>query len=83
MLIPKVERTMTVEELLADVLSRQVLPLNPDQTLDSLPGWDSIMTVRLMIRLEERVGRELSDSELENIASIADVQALLSANAAP
>ena len=35
------------------------------------------MMVRLMLRLKEHAGRELSEAELESIAVVGDVQRLL------
>ena len=64
------------ENLLADILQRPVAA-SPATPLGDLPGWDSLMMVRLMLRLEEHAGRELSEAELESIAVVGDVQRLL------
>ena len=45
--------------------------------LKQIAGWDSVMMVRLMLRLEQRAGRELSEAELEAIVTVGDVARLL------
>ena len=64
-------------DLLADIVQRDILAVAPDIRLSDIPGWDSMIMVRLMLRLEEHLGREMSEAELASIATIADVQRLL------
>ena len=64
-------------DLLADILQKPVVAAGPATPLGDIPGWDSLMMVRLMLRLEEHAGRELSEAELESIAVVGDVQRLL------
>jgi len=45
--------------------------------LQALEGWDSIMAVRLIIRLEGVLGRELDEDEIDGLRSIGDVETLL------
>jgi acyl carrier protein len=44
-----------------------------------IDGWDSLKGVRLVLRLEEIVGRELSESDIEKLQSVDDVDRLLKA----
>ncbi len=47
--------------------------------LANIDGWDSLKGVRLVLRLEEIVGRELSEEDIEKLQSVADVDRLLNA----
>jgi acyl carrier protein len=54
------------------------LPLIPDSALlTEIDGWDSLSTVRLVLRLEEIIGRELAENDIENLKTIADVDSVL------
>ena len=70
---------MSISDLLSSVMQRPVSPLPSSTALAEIPGWDSIMMVRLMLSLEERLGRELTESEIEGVATIANVERLMSA----
>ncbi len=65
-----------LERMFSDIMQREVTGLSPQVRLVDVPGWDSIMMVRLMLKLEEMLDRELSDAELEGIDAVADVQRL-------
>ena len=69
---------MSAIELLSSVMQRPVSPLPASTALAEIPGWDSIMMVRLMLSLEERLGRELTEGEIEGVATIANVERLMS-----
>lgn len=64
------------ETFLSDILQREVSGLSPETPLRDIPGFDSIMMVRLMLKLEETLDRELTDRELEGIETMADVRLL-------
>ena len=68
---------LKASDLLGDILQRPIGAVALDGNLSVIAGWDSMMMVRLMLRLEEHLGREMSEAELESIATIADVQRLL------
>lgn len=70
---------MQATELIAEVL-RSSVPIPPgDTSLAELEGWDSLKGVRLVLRLEEIVGRELSEDDIERLQSVSDVERLLKA----
>lgn len=68
---------MNAQTLLSDVMQRPLPDLAPAEALGAIPGWDSLKMVRLMLRLEEHVGRELTEDELGSIATVGDVERLL------
>jgi acyl carrier protein len=69
---------LKVTDLLSSVMQRPVSPLPSATALAEIPGWDSIMMVRLMLSLEETLGRELTEREIEGVATIANVEQLMS-----
>jgi acyl carrier protein len=56
--------------------------LTEEQVLGEIPGWDSVAMVRLVVAIEERLDRQLSDSELESIETVADIEKLVTARRA-
>jgi acyl carrier protein len=66
-------------DLIRGVLNEQHLQLTEDLVLGDIAGWDSVTMVRLVVALEENLGRQLSDSELESIETVADVEKLVQA----
>jgi acyl carrier protein len=71
---------MQARELIAEVLRKEIaIPLD-NVLLAQLDGWDSLKGVRLVLRLEEIVGRELSESDIEKLQSIEDVDRFLKAD---
>jgi len=68
---------MNARELIAEVLRTSVpIPVD-DVLLAQIEGWDSLKGVRLVLRLEEIVGRELSEDDIEKLQSVDDVDRLL------
>lgn len=69
---------MRIDDLLGPILSagRQ---LRPDDSTETLPTWDSVKQVEVILAIEEAVGGDLSASEIDNIKSIADIIKLLRA----
>lgn len=67
-------------DLIRDVLNEESLQLTEDLVLGDIAGWDSVKMVRLVVALEERLGRQLADSELEGIETVADVEKLVKAS---
>jgi acyl carrier protein len=70
---------MQATELIAEVLRNSISISGSDIPLAELDGWDSLKGVRLVLRLEEIVGRELSEDEIERLQSVSDVERLLKA----
>ncbi len=70
---------MQASELIAEVLRSRVPVPDGDIPLAELDGWDSLKGVRLVLRLEEIVGRELSEDDIARLQSVSDVEQLLKA----
>lgn len=70
---------MRATDLLAEVLRSGVPVPDGDIPLAELQGWDSLKGVRLVLRLEEIVGRELSEDDIARLQSVRDVEQFLKA----
>jgi acyl carrier protein len=70
---------MHARELIAEVLRTSVPIPGDDVLLAQIEGWDSLKGVRLVLRLEEIVGRELSEDDIEKLQSVDDVDRFLKA----
>jgi acyl carrier protein len=73
------EEMMHARELITEVLRRSTLVSSDNVLLAHIEGWDSLKGVRLVLRLEEILGRELSESDIERLQSVGDVDRLLKA----
>jgi acyl carrier protein len=70
---------MHARELIEEVLRTNVsIPTN-DVLLARIEGWDSLKGVRLVLRLEEILGRELTEDDIDKLQSVEDVDRLLKA----
>lgn len=67
---------MDARKLISEITRRETLP-GEDEALNDVAGWDSLKGVRLVLRLEEIVGRQLSESEIESLLHVGDVGAIL------
>ena len=67
------------QDLISGVLNSPPPRLSEALALGDIPGWDSVAMVRLVVAIEERLGRELSDVELEGIETVGDVEIMLKA----
>lgn len=67
------------QDLISGVLNGPLPRLTEDLALGDIPGWDSVAMVRLVVAIEEKIGRQLSDQELEGIETVADVERLTKA----
>lgn len=70
---------MNARELISEVLRKNTMIPSGDILLAQLDGWDSLKGVRLVLRLEEIVGRELSEGDIETLQSVEDIDRLLKA----
>jgi acyl carrier protein len=70
-------RSMQARDLIAEVLRADVSIPRDNVLLANVEGWDSLKGVRLVLRLEEIVGRELSEDDIEKLQSVDDVDRLL------
>ena len=70
---------MEARLLIAEILKADNAILAPATPLSEIAGWDSLKMVRLVMRIEETIQRELNESELERLCTVSDVAQLLRA----
>jgi acyl carrier protein len=67
---------MNAASLVAE-LTQHAEPVSSDKVLADIPGWDSLVVVRLVVQLESALGRELEEAELEALERVSDIERLL------
>jgi acyl carrier protein len=63
---------MTVDELLQPILNTTV-PLQPNDSRETIPSWDSLAQINIISAVEDAIGEELSTAEVLSLKSVADV----------
>lgn len=66
-----------VRALMAGALGRDTSDIPNAGTLGEVPGWDSLGHMRLVLAMEERLGRQLTATEIVGLRSIADIVAIM------
>lgn len=69
--------------LLAEALAMPAAELPEDATLGRPRAWDSLGHMRLMLALEERLGRPLDPAVVVALASIDDIAAVMADGTLP
>jgi acyl carrier protein len=72
---------MDARMLIAEVIRKRSVACSDNTSLADIDGWDSLKGVRLVLRLEQIVGRELSEANIEGLQSVGDVERLLKSGA--
>lgn len=68
--------------LVAEALARPSQDVSPDGSIHTVPAWDSLGHVRVVLALEAAIGRPLPSHAIATLASVADIAVVL-AEAAP
>ena len=69
-------------EVVAGVLGCPVGDIGADAAVGSLPEWDSMAHVSIILAAEERLGRMLTSEEIASFVSVASLAAILARGAA-
>jgi acyl carrier protein len=72
---------MDARTLISEVIRKSSVTCSDNTSLADIDGWDSLKGVRLVLRLEQIVGRELSEADIEGLQSVGDVEHLLKSGA--
>ena len=72
---------MNARVLIAEIVRKPEVVCSDDTLLADIDGWDSLKGVRLVLRLQEIVRRELSEYDIETLQSINDVERFLRSDA--
>lgn len=70
---------MSARQLLAAALGCAEDDIAPDSAIGTLPLWDSLAHIKVVLSLEERLGRSLSTDEVLAITSLAAIEQMLGA----
>jgi acyl carrier protein len=68
------------KRLLAEATGAEAAFVPDDARIGSFERWDSLAHMRLVLSLEQRIGRELDPDEVVEIESLDDLRAILEAN---
>jgi acyl carrier protein len=63
--------------LVATALDLDLAEVGERGDLDSIPAWDSLGHMKVILALENALGRPLTSGELAGIRGVADIAALL------
>lgn len=66
-----------IEELVASVLGISAEQVTDDLGFNSIPEWDSLNHVNLMIALEERCGTEIDEERMVELIDVAAIRAFV------
>lgn len=67
--------------LVAEALNRPEGDIVPEGSIHSIPAWDSLGHVRVLLAIETAIGRPLSSDTVATVMSVADIAAILADNA--
>jgi acyl carrier protein len=65
--------------IVAAVLNRPAESVAPGDRVGSLPGWDSIAHLNIVLAVEAELGRQLTPEEITAIGTVADLAGLIAA----
>ena len=65
------------KRLLADAAGLDEAAIPEDARVGSFEQWESLVHMRLLLAVEEHLGRELDPDEVAGIESLAEIEALL------
>ena len=68
------------KRLLAEATSADPVAVPEDARIGSFERWDSLAHMRLILALEQQVGRELDSDEVLRIECLEDVRIILQGN---
>lgn len=65
-------------EIIADALEISTEEVDGDASIETLDAWTSLGHMRLILALEEKLGKQLDPAAIVEIANLEDVAAILS-----
>lgn len=69
----------TIREMLAEILRREVPTLTPETPFETLPGWDSVVHLSILMEAERRFGLTFTAAQMIGMKTVGDLLALLEA----
>lgn len=68
---------MDATAVIGQVLQREIGATPDHLPLGKIDGWDSLRMLNMVLVLEQTLGRQLSETEIENLNTVGDVELLL------
>jgi len=75
------DATSRARGLLADALELEPDEIREDASMETVGEWTSLGHMRLVLALEQTLGRELDPAAIVDIASLKDIETLLQSGA--
>lgn len=69
-----------MEKLISEIFNIEVTTVNDELDFDSIPNWDSLTHMQLIIQLEETYKVQLSGDEIADMRSVGAARAALRAH---
>ena len=69
-----------LEEILRTLLADDQLVLTDDTIPESVPGWDSLVTVNLMFALEEQCGVRFTGNQIFEFGTVGELRQYIDKN---
>ncbi len=66
-----------VRSIVADLFGLPLAEIRPDSSPDTIPAWDSLQHLNLVLALEQEFGVQFAPEEIEQLLSVELVAALL------
>ena len=67
-----------LEEIIANLTDQKSVTLTVDDSVDTVSGWDSLVTVSIAAALTEELNLNISPDDLENLTSVKSILAIVS-----
>lgn len=73
---------MSARSLLAEALGCSEAEIAADSAIGTQPQWDSLAHIKVVLALEERLGRSLTTDEIVAVISLAAIEQVLQSGGA-
>ncbi len=71
------EDLQLLKRVVGDVLGRPDIDLSPEERTVSIPGWDSVAMVQILLLLESETGKVFDTMDVANIKTVGDLLSIL------
>jgi acyl carrier protein len=66
-----------VTEILQDIFENPDMQVTPETTADTVPGWDSMAQIKLLLTVEEEYSIHFSSREMDQLRNVGDLIAAI------
>lgn len=77
------DNVCSVQKIVAGILDRPADQINCDIPIRHIPGWDNILHMTLIFRLQDEIGQRLTHEQVVECSSVRDFAELLDLNMRP